>query len=1336
MRLLYRVALLLLVGLVLAIPVEAQIATYHLHKENSSTSGLFQLKTAGPDGTSLAVQSSSLANQPVGEYLVKAFDTQSGVPNAAGTIPAGSTITYTLWMKKTANFGTMFPRAKLYRNNTSGTLLCTATGTTALTTTLTKYTLVCTTGSAVSLVVADRLSLWVGVNVTVAPGNNAVKGEVDVEGTLNGNYDSLIVVPLPPPPAISGLSPTSGAIGTPVTVSGSNFGATQGSSTVKFNNVTATPTSWSATSIAVPVPASATTGPVVVTVGGAASNGVTFTVVPPPSISGLSPNSGPLGQSVTVSGSNFGATQGASLVKFNGVTATPTSWSNTSVAAPVPAGATTGPVVVTAAGGNSNGVTFTVTASIVNLSPTSGGSGTPVTISGSNFGVTQGSSTVKFNGVTATPTSWSATSIGAPVPSSATTGNVVVTVGGVASNGVVFTIPPSITTLSPTNGIVGQSVLISGTKFGSTQGTSTVKFNGVTATPTNWGASSITAPVPSGATTGPVVVTVAGAASNGVTFTVITTGAVSGTITRSSDATALIGALIEALQSGVVKGSTNSGANGGYSIGGLNAGTYDVRVSAIGYVTSSTSGVVISAGGIATANAALSLSPAAITGKITQSDGTTALAGATVRAYQNTSVIGSATTNSSGDYLVQPLTSGIYMVEASATGYVPQSANWLNVSTGNNETVNLSLGKSRITYTYDETGRLIAVTDPLSETAIYSYDTVGNLLSISRQPATGTSIIAFTPKAGEVGTPVTISGTGFSTNLSLNTVKFNGVTAAVSSVTSTQLVATVPPGATSGTISVTSPTGTAASSGSFTVGAPAGSPSIIGFSPTIAGTGQTVTITGTGFEPEANSDRVYFNPNHLASVASATATSINAGVPNLAVAGPLVVETPSGKAMSSTDFYPSSSPTDVQVASRIAIGETKNISLSGANKIAYLTFDATVGRQLALNFSSMTMGGCCLAVKVVQPNGFDLTNTWLFSTPGIFPETLILPATGTYTVSMVAGSQVTGSITATLQVLDNLPPDLKGSIVPGGVEVPITLATPNQNARLTFNGIANRQVVLSLSGVSIGTSPFSTAKVSIYKPDGSVLLAPTDFGTTGLSLAPIILPVTGTYVILIDPTNLNTGSVTVKLNDLPPDVQAPITPGGPTVPISITAADQNANLTFTGTAGQRVSLFMLSTLAGGSGFIKADLTVYNPDGSVLTTYWITSTDNFITPITLTANGTHRIFLDPRNTFTGSVDFTLYDVPADQTTPITAGGAPVTGTITTPGQRVRLTFTGSSGQRISLKITGSTMGTGYVSLLDPTGFDIWSGFPFTSSTLFLDPTTLLIQGPTLCCWKQG
>jgi hypothetical protein len=86
---------------------------------------------------------------------------------------------------------------------------------------------------------------------------------------------------------------------------------------------------------------------------------------------------------------------------------------------------------------------------ISSLSPASGPVGGSVAITGTNFGATQGTSTVTFNGTAGAPTSWSATSIGVPVPTGATTGNVVVTVAAVASNGVAFTVTTGSTAMGP-----------------------------------------------------------------------------------------------------------------------------------------------------------------------------------------------------------------------------------------------------------------------------------------------------------------------------------------------------------------------------------------------------------------------------------------------------------------------------------------------------------------------------------------------------------------------------------------------------------------------------------------------------------------------------------------------------------------------------------------------------------------------------------------------------------------------------------------------------------------------------------------------------------------------
>jgi hypothetical protein len=75
-------------------------------------------------------------------------------------------------------------------------------------------------------------------------------------------------------------------------------------------------------------------------------------------------------------------------------------------------------------------------------------------------------------------------------------------------------------------------------------------------------------------------------------------------------------------------------------------------------------------------------------------------------------------------------------------------------------------------------------------------------------------ITGFSPANGVAGTSVVISGTNFSSALS---VTFNGASAAFSVDSTVQITATVPGNATSGRLSVTTPSGTAISSNSFTV---------------------------------------------------------------------------------------------------------------------------------------------------------------------------------------------------------------------------------------------------------------------------------------------------------------------------------------------------------------------------------------------------------------------------------------------------------------------------------------------------------------------------------------
>ncbi len=84
-------------------------------------------------------------------------------------------------------------------------------------------------------------------------------------------------------------------------------------------------------------------------------------VVPPPVVTNVAPQSGAAGDTMMITGYNFGQTQGASTVTFfNDKAAQIVSWSSTSISCVVPAGAQTGDIVVATASGASDPVPFTI----------------------------------------------------------------------------------------------------------------------------------------------------------------------------------------------------------------------------------------------------------------------------------------------------------------------------------------------------------------------------------------------------------------------------------------------------------------------------------------------------------------------------------------------------------------------------------------------------------------------------------------------------------------------------------------------------------------------------------------------------------------------------------------------------------------------------------------------------------------------------------------------------------------------------------------------------------------------------------------------------------------
>lgn len=126
-----------------------------------------------------------------------------------------------------------------------------------------------------------------------------------------------------------------------------------------------------------------------------------------------------------------------------------------------------------------------------------------------------------------------------------------------------------------------------------------------------------------------------------------------------------------------------------------------------------------------------------------------------------------------------------------------------------------------IHYVYDRLNRLVGVVDQSGNSATYQYDQTGNIVAIQRTDAATISgpvgVTLVSPSSGRAGTAVSIFGKGFSATPSENSVTFNGAPATVTASEPNVLTVAVPPDAVSGPISVTSPSGSATSSTSFTV---------------------------------------------------------------------------------------------------------------------------------------------------------------------------------------------------------------------------------------------------------------------------------------------------------------------------------------------------------------------------------------------------------------------------------------------------------------------------------------------------------------------------------------
>ncbi|MBC7448488.1 MAG: VCBS repeat-containing protein, partial [Hymenobacteraceae bacterium] len=380
---------------------------------------------------------------------------------------------------------------------------------------------------------------------------------------------ATVTITASPTATLTSLNPNPATPGATVTAAGTNL---SGATALTVNGASATINSLTASGFTFVVPGGATaSGNVVLTLPCNQNLSLPFSVTQsaqPPTITSFTPISGPVGTSVTMTGTNLG---GTSLITFTGASGNTVTTGYTVNAAGtqitgiiVPNGAQTGTIsVMTAAGSVTSTQTFTVCRPVAiakNITVQLSANGTAsITASAVNNGSTANCGFAAGGGLSVSPSTFTCANLGNNAVTLTVTDGAGATSTAPATVNV--TTPPAatLTSLSPSSGSVGQTITASGTNLSGATG---LTVNGAAATISNLTATSFTFVVPSGASsTGNVVVTLPCSQTQSIAFSVCRPQAIAqnASVELGADGTATV------TPAAVNNGST---ANCGFAAGG------------------------------------------------------------------------------------------------------------------------------------------------------------------------------------------------------------------------------------------------------------------------------------------------------------------------------------------------------------------------------------------------------------------------------------------------------------------------------------------------------------------------------------------------------------------------------------------------------------------------------------------------------------------------------------------------------------------------------------------------------------------------------------------------
>lgn len=297
---------------------------------------------------------------------------------------------------------------------------------------------------------------------------------------------------------LQSFNPEQGSEGGVITLTGRNFSSSKEKNIVKFNGVEAivSEASGDGTSLTVIVPENATTGKISVKTGDQeVVSAKEFTVNPlAPAITGFTPDHGPAGTVVVITGKNFVSPAKVIFGELEGVDVVVVS--KTRIEVKAPADLLNGKITVECNGlkGVSAGL-FYAPLAVTTIEPKKAEEDSSMVINGSNFDVTLNNNIVKFGTAMAEVVEATSTKLKVKVPAGAANGKISVTVNNVTlETSDAFTILPTIVDYAPKHGEPGSTVVVTGKNFSST---AIVRFGARNCTVTKREANAITVTIPS-----------------------------------------------------------------------------------------------------------------------------------------------------------------------------------------------------------------------------------------------------------------------------------------------------------------------------------------------------------------------------------------------------------------------------------------------------------------------------------------------------------------------------------------------------------------------------------------------------------------------------------------------------------------------------------------------------------------------------------------------------------------------------------------------------------------------------------------------------------------------